>query len=605
MTRSRQRAFAVVLTVVMLVSMLSVPLVAADDGGDETPDTYLGPDAEPVTNTTSAESIADFPDDPTLVYDAPTDDDFDISIDGIYAASDGDNLYFEITYDGNIQTTDDINTAIFLDTDQDPDTGLNSETEGWYYMADIGADYAAVVGMEGPGLWEWDPSLETWDESFTLDDWTVDTETDTARVSIDRDRIDDPGAIDFLVGNGGPNDEWAPPEEEGSLTFNLTAEEGDADDPDEPDEVTSIENVEQELNTTTVTPGETVEVAVTFDAPSDTDVAAIAFFESTFEPDVAVEVVEPEPDFFEATPLDIVAVWESMDATERTLMYTLTIPDDVTADDSLLVAGDIETADGDFASIPSKEITIIEEDADDGDEPEDGDDEDDVDEVPDEIPAGEAGISLTPTEATAVAGEEVTYEVILEGLDEGLSSYDITVGVSDSNVATVTDATVERESGFGDEVIADDNSSVQLERALGDETFEPTEEIVLGEVTIEAAEPSAEAEEPAVVDIEVTDANLNDLDSEPYDTVASDATLEVVEELPAPDVTGDGEPATDTTGDGLLNDIDGSGEFGINDVQLLFEKRNDDVIQDNAEQFDFTGTGDVGIADVQALFEQL
>ena len=243
---------------------------------------------------------------------------------------------------------------------------------------------------------------------------------------------------------------------------------------------------------------------------------------------------------------------------------------------------------------------------DDGD-PDDGDgsDEEDDDADSPDVPDGEALIGLTPANQTVVDDGEVTYEIVLEGLDEGLSSYDLTVSVSDTNVATVTDATVERESGFGDEVIAEDNSSVQLERALGDETFDPTDEIVLGEVTLEAAEPSEEAGEPAVVDVAVTDANLNDLDSEPYDTTASDATLEVVEELPAPDVTGDGEPATDTTGDGLLNDIDGSGEFGINDVQLLFEKRNDDAIQDNTEQFDFAGTGDVGIADVQTLFEQL
>jgi len=74
------------------------------------------------------------------------------------------------------------------------------------------------------------------------------------------------------------------------------------------------------------------------------------------------------------------------------------------------------------------------------------------------------------------------------------------------------------------------------------------------------------------------------------------------------DVTGDGNPATDTTGDGLLNDISGDGEFTIADVQVLFEHLGDEVIQHNAGVFDFSEASDdteVSIFDVQALFNRL
>lgn len=87
---------------------------------------------------------------------------------------------------------------------------------------------------------------------------------------------------------------------------------------------------------------------------------------------------------------------------------------------------------------------------------------------------------------------------------------------------------------------------------------------------------------------------MNEISEEPDDP-----------ESDAPTVVGDN-PATDTTGDGLLNDVNGDGEFDITDVQVFFENLNDEAIQNNPEQFDFSGTGgDISISDVQALFEQL
>lgn len=72
------------------------------------------------------------------------------------------------------------------------------------------------------------------------------------------------------------------------------------------------------------------------------------------------------------------------------------------------------------------------------------------------------------------------------------------------------------------------------------------------------------------------------------------------------DLTGNGNPPTDTTGDGLLNDVNGDGEFDITDVQVFFENLENNAIQNNPELFDFSQTGgDVTITDVQALFEQL
>lgn len=76
-------------------------------------------------------------------------------------------------------------------------------------------------------------------------------------------------------------------------------------------------------------------------------------------------------------------------------------------------------------------------------------------------------------------------------------------------------------------------------------------------------------------------------------------------EEPEIDVTGNGKPATDTTGDGKLDDIDGDGSFTIFDVQALFGNLDSDAVQDNPDQFDFTGSGDVSVFDVQTLFGEV
>jgi predicted secreted protein len=71
------------------------------------------------------------------------------------------------------------------------------------------------------------------------------------------------------------------------------------------------------------------------------------------------------------------------------------------------------------------------------------------------------------------------------------------------------------------------------------------------------------------------------------------------------DVGDNGNCAGDTAGDGLLNDIDGDGEFTVSDVRLFFEHRNDETVQNNVDKFDFDGDGEITISDVRALYDAL
>lgn len=66
-------------------------------------------------------------------------------------------------------------------------------------------------------------------------------------------------------------------------------------------------------------------------------------------------------------------------------------------------------------------------------------------------------------------------------------------------------------------------------------------------------------------------------------------------------------PPIDIDGDGLYENVSGSGEFGIHDVQLLFENLDSERVQQNADIFNFSGSDPdhVTIFDVQSLFKRL
>jgi len=64
------------------------------------------------------------------------------------------------------------------------------------------------------------------------------------------------------------------------------------------------------------------------------------------------------------------------------------------------------------------------------------------------------------------------------------------------------------------------------------------------------------------------------------------------------------DPPQDLNGDGLYRDITGDGEFTIGDVQVFFQHRDSDPVQNNPEAFNFDEKEPpaVSIGDVQALF---
>ena len=74
-------------------------------------------------------------------------------------------------------------------------------------------------------------------------------------------------------------------------------------------------------------------------------------------------------------------------------------------------------------------------------------------------------------------------------------------------------------------------------------------------------------------------------------------------ELGPPPVVGI-DPPQDLDGDGLYRDLNGDGSLTVADVQIFFQQRDSDVVQDNVAAFDFRTDGALSIGDVQLLFQE-
>lgn len=208
-------------------------------------------------------------------------------------------------------------------------------------------------------------------------------------------------------------------------------------------------------------------------------------------------------------------------------------------------------------------------------------------------------VTLVPQEDTEVPqGTEVTFDVVVEGASEGISTLDMEFSLGGDAEATFTDFSLNKTSSTDGSAIGADGTTAFFEVALLNNTYEGAEEHTIGELTVAGYEQGT-----VVVDAE-SESKIYDTDVVEY-TLTSNATeFTTTEQI---DLLGTGTPASNTTDDGLLDDVTGSGELTIADVQAFFTAMDRPVTQAYAEKFNFAGFDDsqVTIFDVQALFNRV
>jgi hypothetical protein len=173
---------------------------------------------------------------------------------------------------------------------------------------------------------------------------------------------------------------------------------------------------------------------------------------------------------------------------------------------------------------------------------------------------------------------------------------EFTVGITETNAPILTNetltvnATVENVGGLSD------SQSVTL--TIGGQQRDATDVILAaGESTSVTLSWATGEDDAGEYDAVVASA---DGDARTPVKVAEDESG-----LAPPPVVGE-DPPQDLTGDGLYRDVNGDGQFTVADVQVFFQHRDSEVVQNNSEVFNFDRRQpvEVTVADVQLLFQQ-
>jgi hypothetical protein len=206
---------------------------------------------------------------------------------------------------------------------------------------------------------------------------------------------------------------------------------------------------------------------------------------------------------------------------------------------------------------------------------------------------GQAGVELRPTSDSVRITETTTVEVAVTGAAGGVGAYDITVDLNDT-AASVVGYDLLQTNLADNSSIGPDNATVSLDATLG--TPVQTSSAVIAELTLRF-------DTAGTVGLSAVDPRLDSASGVAYNTTSTGAVVSTFG--PPPIVAG--RLPQDPNGDGLYENVRGTGGFNILDVQALFNNLGTPALQDNAGFFVFGGVDQtqVTVIDVQALFNRL
>ena len=206
-------------------------------------------------------------------------------------------------------------------------------------------------------------------------------------------------------------------------------------------------------------------------------------------------------------------------------------------------------------------------------------------------------VGLSPSSASAAADSTRDFDIVATNATRGIGSYNISVSVADGSVATVASATPNQvlDSNLTDTEISDDGTLATLYGGAVDLTG--SEELTIATVTLNT-------EAVGSTNVSVTPNVLGDSSATRYSNLKalSDATLEVRSQPSEPLSDSFEGPSSDLNGDGVLEDVDGNGECGVNDVTALWSYRNSPQITEYEDLYDIDGDGSFTVNDVTQLW---
>ncbi|PSQ34880.1 hypothetical protein BRD08_08495, partial [Halobacteriales archaeon SW_10_66_29] len=225
------------------------------------------------------------------------------------------------------------------------------------------------------------------------------------------------------------------------------------------------------------------------------------------------------------------------------------------------------------------------------------------------------GQQRASTEVTLAGGESTTVTLTWDTSDGDAGEYTATIASDDDSASA--GVTVHKPAEFGVEITDTSSPVVQNETLLVNATVENAGDLSdTQSVTLTVGGQQRNSTEVTLTGGDSTTVTLawvtDGGDADEYDAVIASADADarapvtVVEdesELGPPPVVGV-DPPQDLDGDGLYRDLNGDGSLTVADVQIFFQQRDSDVVQDNVAAFDFRTDGALSIGDVQVLFQE-
>ena len=157
-----------------------------------------------------------------------TDETWERDIDKLYVTSNSTSVVFQLITNGEWidphSEESGIDVGIFIDVDQNTNTGLNEGSDYHYQPNDIGADYVAVVGVEGDSLWNWQDT--SWNKLTDFQFLNLDNNSNTFEVGVRLSDIGNPSAIDIVIANitfGADTTYWDWAPNAGHVTYNISS----------------------------------------------------------------------------------------------------------------------------------------------------------------------------------------------------------------------------------------------------------------------------------------------------------------------------------------------------------------------------------------------
>ena len=204
-------------------------------------------------------------------------------------------------------------------------------------------------------------------------------------------------------------------------------------------------------------------------------------------------------------------------------------------------------------------------------------------------------VSITPQTPEVSSGGIAIVNITLNEAPDGLSGYNLTVSLSNVNVAEILSVSFPPWASLNDNSIFPADSVWIKGVDLGDHVGVGATDVNLGTLTLRG-------DSKGTSDIVITVTKMDADDGYPINPDTTSGTIEVTDVIP---LLGYTDPPTDPDQDGLYEDLNGNSMIDFDDVVLYFEYLEWIEANEPNACFDFNGNGWIDFDDLVKLFEEV